>query len=134
MSALGLTAAETARLNALADALIPAGADAISASGAGVFGTLLPAALGYAPEILPFCRKVLAALPDGAGIAALRTHDPALFERFAETVAAIYFMSSAVRAAVGFPGRAAVPARIDPADLEELLLPVLAGDFEPRPA
>jgi hypothetical protein len=129
-----LTAAETARLEALADALIPAGDGRLSASGAGVFGALLPDALAYAPEIVPLCRRVLAALPGDVEVWTLRRSDGPLFERFAETVAAIYFMAPEVRAAVGFPGRVPVPARSDPDDFADLLMPVLEGDFGPRPA
>ena len=128
-----LTPDEAARLGLIGDTLIPAAEGRLSASGAAVFGVLLPGALAYAPEIVPLCRQVLAALPDGELVWTLRQSDPSLFERFAETVAAIYFMSPPVRAAVGFPGRAAVPARIDPADIEDLLLPVLEGEHAPRP-
>ena len=133
MTEASLNAAEIARLDALADALIPADDESLSASGAGVFGALLPGALSYAPEIVPLCQQVLAAVPEGVEVWTLRLTDGALFERFAEIVAAIYFMSPEVRSAVGFPGRAAVPARTDPDAFAELLMPVLEGDFEPRP-
>jgi hypothetical protein len=34
---------------------------------------------------------------------------------------------------VGFPGREPAPARIDIADIEDLLVPVLEAGFGPRP-
>lgn len=129
-----LTDHERTRLNALADQLIPArGTDRLSASQAGIFGPLFDRAALADAGLPQLYRDALAGLPENAPIWQLRDSNPVLFERIAETTAAIYFMSPEVRAEIGFPGREPRPARIDPAQIEGLLMPVVEGDHEPRP-
>lgn len=121
------------RLATLADQLIPdRGQVRLSASAAGVSGALLDRALGIDPGLADLFDRMLDAIPEGAPIWHLRDADPALFERAAEAVAAIYFMSPTVREQIGFPGREPVLARIDVGDIEDLLIPVLEADFGPR--
>lgn len=121
------------RLAALADQLIPAGPDGLlSASAAGIAGPLLDRALLVDPGLEALFSRMLDAVAEGASIWHLRDVDPALFERVAEAVAAIYFMAPAVREQIGFPGREPVLARIDIVDIEDILVPVLEAGFEPR--
>lgn len=137
MSAEPLTDAERKLLEGLADALIPPAPGHLSASEAGVGGELLAQALTYAPDLATMLRRVIASVaghtPQQA-LAALKQSDPAAYDGFCESIAAIYFLSPKVRAAVGFPGREPKPARVDVADLEELLMPVLEAGFAPRVA
>lgn len=121
------------RLAALADQLIPPGpGDRLSASAAGLADALLDQALAVDPGLADLFPRMLDAIPEGAAVWHLRDADPVLFERAAEAIAAIYFMSPAVREQIGFPGREAVLARIDVGDIEDLLVPVLEAGFEPR--
>lgn len=132
----GLTDGERARLAAFADVLIPKGGDgAPSASEAGIAGPLLEKVEEYAPERIALLRVVIARPePDPAtALAGLMGEDRGTYDAFAETIAAAYFMSPEVRRRVGFPGREPVPARIDVADIEDLLMPVLEAGFGPRP-
>lgn len=128
--------AELSTLGSLADALIPPAAGGHSATQAGVTGALLQQAEVYAPDLPERLRKVIklaeGEAPDSV-LAGLKQLDPAAYDGFCETIAAIYFMSPEVRAAVGFPGREAKPARTDVSELEELLMPVLEAGFGPRP-
>lgn len=137
MNAEPLTDAERRLLEGLADALIPPAPGHLSASEAGVAGELLVQALTYAPDIVAILRKVIASVEGRTPLqtlAAFKQSDPAAYDGFCETIAAIYFLSPKVRAAVGFPGREPRPARTDVADLEELLMPVLEAGFAPRVA
>lgn len=131
-----LTDGERVRLAAFADVLIPKGSDgALAASEAGIAGPLLEKVEEYAPERIALLHAVLARPePDpAAALAGLKAEDRATYDAFAEMIAAAYFMSPAVRRRVGFPGREPVPARIDVADIEDLLMPVLEAGFAPRP-
>ncbi|MBL8575636.1 MAG: hypothetical protein JNK47_00295 [Mesorhizobium sp.] len=137
MSSGSLSAAERDILGSLADVLIPPATGAICASGAGVSGVLLDQAQSYAPDLPERLRGVIAKvgnLGPAQALQALKASDGAAYDGFCETIAAIYFLSPQVRAAVGFPGREPKPARVDVADLEELLLPVLEAGFAPRTA
>ena len=130
-----LTPDECAALDRLADVLIPDAPGHLSASQAGVGGDLLARAMSYAPDVADRLRGVIGAAqgmaPDAA-LRAFRLRDAAGYDAFCETIAAIYFLSPQVRATVGFPGREARAARTDVAELEDLLMPVLEGDFTPR--
>lgn len=135
MSDEPLNAAERTRLDGLADTLIPPAPGHLSASEAGIAGTLLEQALTYAPGLVSVLRTVIVTVgdtPPRLALQALKERDPATYDSFCETIAAIYFLSPNVRAAVGFPGREPKPARVDVADLEDLLMPVLEAGFAPR--
>lgn len=135
MTSTPLTAAERATLNLLADVLIPEASGHLSASQAGLGGTLLTLALSYAPDVADGLRGVINAaegLPPETALQAFSQRDPAGYDAFCETVAAIYFLSPQVRVAVGFPGREAKAARVEVADLENLLMPVIEAGFAPR--
>jgi hypothetical protein len=132
-----LTDGEREAFGRLADALIPAGTRGPSASEAGVAGPLLAQALAFLPDLAERLRPVLTRARGTAPavvLAELRRTDPDAYDGFCETVAAIYFLSPEVRLAVGYPGRVATPARIDAAELENLLMPVLEAGFVPRSA
>ena len=131
----GLDDAERARLAQLADLLIPTAEGALSASEAGIGGKLLDQIQKHAPERIALLRRVVGmpGTPDMA-LRSFMAEDRAAYDSFCETIAAAYFMAPEVRRNVGFPGREPVPARIDVADIEELLLPVLETGFEPRRA
>jgi len=135
MSSGALTQAERAILGQLADALIPAAPGALSASQAGVSDQLLAQAVGYAPNLPTLLRGIIGSVggrPPHDALLALKQSDSAAYDSFCEAVAAIYFLSPQVRTAVGFPGREPKPARVDVAELEELLMPVLEAGFAPR--
>jgi hypothetical protein len=124
---------ERRALEHLADALIPAAPGCLSASAAGIGRDLLDRIAEHVPERLWLLRHAIgqAATP-AAALARLRGEDAAAYDLFCETIAAAYFMSDTVRAQVAYPGRVAVPARIDVTDIEDLLLPVLERGFAPR--
>lgn len=126
---------ERRRLAELADQLIPPAPGAMSASEAGIAGPLLDKIEQFAPERLDLLRLVIRAAAKTGPATALETlkaDDRITYDSFCETIAAAYFMSPDVRRKVGFPGREPVPAKIDAAELEDLLMPVLEGGFEPR--
>lgn len=129
----GLNQAERVRLAQLADLLIPKAEGALSASEAGIAGKLLDEIEKHAPERIALLRRVVAGkgTPEEA-LRALVGSDRSAYDSFCETIAAAYFMAPDVRRKVGFPGREPVAARIDVADIEDLLLPVLEAGFEPR--
>lgn len=134
MTGESLTIAERDVLAALADTLIPAAPGRLSASQAGVADTLLAQAMAYDPDLAARLRRVIGAAEKGPQqtLLSLKQGDAAAYDSFCETIAAIYFLSPQVRAAVGFPGREPKPARVDVAELEDLLMPVLEAGFEPR--
>jgi hypothetical protein len=135
MTELAFSDAERRAMERLGDALIPPAPGALSASEAGIGGLLLDQILVLVPERVPLLRQVIARAgetPAEAALAALKASDPVLHDGFCETVVGAYFMSPEVRRLVAYPGRVAVPARIDVTDLEELLMPVLEQGFEPR--
>jgi hypothetical protein len=135
MTVAALNETELETLGRLADALIPPAAGRRSATQAGVNGALLARATAYVSDLPERLRAVTAlaagrAAPDV--LRELKQSSPATYDVFCETIAAIYFMSPEVRSSIGFPGREAVPARTDVADLEDLLMPVLEAGFGPR--
>ncbi len=135
MTEIHITDRQRARLAALADALIPAAEGHLSASAAGIAGPLLDRVALHAPERLVLLLKVVDDAGDTvpeAALAALKADDRARFDAFCETIAAAYFMAPAVRRQIGFPGRDAVPARVDVTEMEDLLMPVFESDFAPR--
>ncbi|MDX3974883.1 hypothetical protein [Shinella sp.] len=130
-----LSLSERALLARLANTLIPPAPGCLSASEAGIAGECLDQALSYAPDLVAMLRSVIGAVGNATpqqALLALKQSDAAAYDAFCETIAAIYFLSPAVRAAVGFPGREPKPARVDVADLEDLLMPVLEAGFAPR--
>jgi hypothetical protein len=132
---LPLDARERALLAELGDRLIPPAPGRLSASQAGIAGALMAAIEEHVPERLALLRTVVdRARRDGAGtaLAGLKAEDTATYDAFCETIAAAYFMAPEVREGVGFPGRVAVAARADAADMADLLLPVLEAGFAPR--
>jgi len=135
MNALVFSDAERRAMERLGDALIPPAPGALSASEAGIGAHLLDRILDLVPERVPLLRQVIARAGEAraeAALAALKQSEPALYDSFCETVVGAYFMSPEVRRLVAYPGRVAVPARIDVTDLEDLLMPVLEQGFEPR--
>ena len=136
MSDPALSAAERRSLERLADALIPPAPGCLSASEAGIGRDLLDRIVEHVPERIALLRQVIGHAVSAAPadvLASLRAHDAATYDAFCDTIAAAYFMSAAVRAQVAYPGRIAVPARIDVLDIEDLLIPVLEHGFAPRP-
>ncbi len=130
-----LTSAERAILEKLADTLIPPAPGAISASQAGVADNLLTQAGYFAPSLPALLRGVIGNVggrPPHDALLSLKQSDAAAYDSFCETIAAIYFMSPEVRTSIGFPGREPKPARVDIAELEELLMPVIEAGFAPR--
>ena len=122
-------------LEKLADVLIPSAPGFLSATEAGVGDDLLAQATTYAPTLPALLRRVVATLDGGAPqttLLSLKQDNPAAYDAFCETIAAIYFLSPQVRSSVGFPAREPKPAKVDVSDLEDLLLPVIEGGFAPR--
>lgn len=135
MSTLVFSDPERRAMERLGDALIPPGPGALSASEAGIGAQLLDRIRDLVPERVPLLRQVISRVGDApaeATLAALKHTDPVLYDGFCETVVGAYFMSPEVRRLVAYPGRVAVPARIDVTDLEDLLMPVLEQGFAPR--
>lgn len=130
-----LNKVERLRLAQLADLLIPKAKGALSASEAGIADKLLDQIEQHASERIVLLRRVInsSGTPDEA-LRSVLISDRATYDSFCETIAAAYFMSPEVRKNVGFPGREPVAARIDVADIEDLLLPVFEAGFEPRQA
>jgi hypothetical protein len=106
----GLSEEQRNRLAVLADVLLPGGSGLPSASAAGVHEVWIDRTLSANPDLV---EPVLAVLDGGveasAGLAELRAQDGALFDRFAFTVAAAYFMNPQVRRSFGYPGTAPRP-------------------------
>ena len=113
-----------ALFEALADLLIPAGADMPSASEAGVGTTGLAQVLKFRPELEAAVESILGQCERLAPKDALCALSPADYSTLAEVVASAYFMNEDVRAKLHYQGQRAkpiVPEEIDPA----LLKPVL---------
>ena len=129
---MSLQAVDRATLAALADVLIPAGADLPSASQAGVAERWLDEVLTALPEVA----EPLAALLQGLGgeepsaaVARLQIDDPAGFDLLCTVVAGAYFLNPHIRQMIGYPGQQALPIQVeDPPDYEQdgLLASVIA--------
>jgi hypothetical protein len=132
---------QRATLAALADVLVPAGADLPSASAAGVAERWLDEVLVALPEV----REPLAALllavhgqDPAAAVAHLRVDAPGGFELLCTVVAGAYFLNPEVQRSLGYPGPQAVPITVeDPPDYEQngLLASVIARGpiYRPTP-
>jgi hypothetical protein len=102
-------------LAALADVLIPAGANMPSASQAGVAEQWLDEVLAARPDLISGLADVLKKAHGGdpaEAVADLQAHDEAAFAVLADIVPGAYFMNPEVRAAIGYAGQGARP--IDP--------------------
>jgi hypothetical protein len=114
------------RLATLADALIPAGRGLPAAGRAGVAGEWLDAVLaaepGFAAPLAHVLADVDVADPAGA-LRRIETTDPEGWGVLTTVVAGAYFLNPAIAAAVGYPGRRAIPIDNDAPDwLEDGLL------------
>ena len=110
------------RLAAFADALIPGGAGLPSASAAGVHEAGIDRTLACRPDLRDLVTGVIGidAEPREA-LEWLRAEQPGVFDRFAVTIAGIYFMNRDVRRLVGYPGEAPQRKRARPGEAEEYL-------------
>ena len=110
------------RLAAFADALIPGGSGLPSASAADVHGAGIDRTLACRPDLRELVTGVIGvdAEPREA-LKRLRTEQPTVFDRFAVTIAGIYFMNPDVRRLVGYPGDAPQRNRAKPGEAEEYL-------------
>jgi hypothetical protein len=120
-----LSEQERKALAALADVLIPAGADLPSASAADVAGKWLDQVLAACPDLAAGLRELLhktAGQEPGAAVAALRATDTAAFSVLAEVVAGAYFLNPDVRRAIGYSGQTARPIDPRPDYMEDGLL------------
>jgi hypothetical protein len=123
---------QRATLAALADVLIPAGADLPSGSQAGVAERWLDEVLTALPEVAEPLGALLDALAAGepaAAVARLQREDPGGFDLLCTVVAGAYFLNPEIRQSIGYPGQQAVPIQVeDPPDYEQdgLLASVIA--------
>ena len=110
------------RLAAFADALIPGGVGLPSASAAGVHEDGIDRTLACRPDLRDLVTGVIGvdAEPREA-LERLRAEQPSVFDRFAVTIAGIYFMNRDVRRLVGYPGEAPQRKRARPGEAEEYL-------------
>ena len=110
------------RLAAFADALIPGGAGMPSACAAGVHEAGIDRALACRPDLRELVSGVIGvdAEPREA-LKRLRAEQPGVFDRFAVTIAGIYFMNPDVRRLVGYPGDAPQRKRARPGEAEAYL-------------
>lgn len=107
---------ERKRLAELADVLIPAAGDHLSASEAEVAGSGLDQWLSKCPEMAKGLSQLLSKAADDDAMTAvtrLRQNDATAFGVLAEFAAGAYFLNQAVRTALGYAGQTANP--IDPA-------------------
>jgi hypothetical protein len=129
---MSLQAVDRATLAALADVLIPAGADLPSASQAGVAERWLDEVLTALPEVAEPLAALLQALggeEPSAAVARLQIDDPAGFDLLCTVVAGAYFLNPDIRQMIGYPGQQALPIQVeDPPDYEQdgLLASVIA--------
>ena len=132
---------QRATLAALADVLIPAGADLPSASAAGVAEGWLDEVIAALPEVREPLAALLLALhgqEPATAVARLQVDDPAGFDLLCTVVAGAYFLNPDVRRMIGYPGQQAVPIQVeDPPDYEQdgLLASVIARGpiYRPTP-
>ena len=112
------TAAARARLAVLADALIPAAPDRLSAGAAGVAEDGLDRMLALRTDLAPTLHRILAAapLPPLEAIAALDAADRAVL---LQIVAGAYYLDPGVRLSIGYPGQEARP--FNPREFEDVV-------------
>jgi len=131
---------ERGRLAALADALIPAAASLPSASEAGVARRLLDQVLAARPDLAAPLHRALGPSPAGPAVRlAELAADREALDAVELVVAGGYYLSPAVRLAIGYPGQEARPLHVDrfPAYVAEGLLDDVrapAGRPRPRPS
>ncbi len=112
---MSFTEQERNRLAALADILIPATRDHLSASQADVAGGGLDQVLATGPEVANGLREILAMTVQAnaaAAVADLREKNGIAFGILCEFAAGAYFLNPAVREAIGYAGQTA--RAIDP--------------------
>jgi hypothetical protein len=122
---MSFTKNERKRLAALADVLIPAEHDRLSASEADVADSGLDQFLGTCPEMAAGLRQVLLKAGGesaGQAIEKLRINDAATFGVLAEFAAGAYFLNPKVREAIGYAGQIARPIDPTPDYLDDGLL------------
>ena len=109
---------------AIADLLIPAGADMPSASQVAVGTTGLTEVLKFRPELKPVFEGILAQCEGKAPQQALDSLDPITFAALAEIVASAYFMNEQVREKLHYHGqdaKAIIPEQIEQALLQPVV-------------
>lgn len=110
------------RLAAFADALIPGGAGMPSASAAGVHKAGIDRALACRPDLRELVTGVIGVDAEPCeALNRLQAEELGVFNRFAVTIAGIYFMNPNVRRLVGYPGDAPQRKRAKPGEAEEYL-------------
>ncbi|MBS1878511.1 MAG: hypothetical protein JST31_03260 [Actinobacteria bacterium] len=108
----GLTPAQRQRLDAVADALIPASGEHLSASAADPRGFWLDRILGARPDLVAALAAIVDGLGDGdpeAALDELHAGDPGAYEQLLFVSHVRYFMNPRVRREVGYPGQVAAP-------------------------
>jgi hypothetical protein len=115
-----LTAQQRARLLAIADILVPAEGEILSASSTRDFGTWLDRALAARSEVVTWLGSILDGLDPGDLEQALRRMDrerPGDLRLLAQVAAGAYFMMPPVLDRIGYPGQHRDPAGLtDAAD------------------
>jgi hypothetical protein len=109
---------------AIADLLIPTGADMPSASEVSVGTTGLMQVLKFRPELKPVVEGILAQCEGMSAQQALDSLDPTGFAALAEIVASAYFMNEQVREKLHYHGQDAktiIPEQIEPALLQPVV-------------
>lgn len=117
-----------ARIDALADVLLPGGSGMPAASAAGATGRPFERVLAIRDDLAPALERTLAAGGEPAeALGRLYAEDREAFEGFVVLISCAYAMCADARESLGYPGQRAYPIRRheDP-DLEELLAPVRA--------
>ena len=122
---MNLSSAERQLLAALADLLIPAGEDFLSASEAGVADRGLDQLLAVRPDLFEPLKSLLRRGEERSPtefLTELQANDPAAFSVLAELVPGAYFLNPDVRAKLKYAGQSA--RAIDPREdyLEDRLL------------
>ena len=107
-----LSEGERALFAALADVLIPAAEGMPAASEVDVHGAMLDGILGLRPDLADAFRRGLAAAagkPPKDAVEALNEDDAEAFGAIAIVASAGYYMTSAVRDLIGYPGQVKRP-------------------------
>jgi hypothetical protein len=127
---MSFTTAERTLLAQLADELIPARANNLSASQADVAGRWLDEVLQARPDLAEPLRQLLAqaqGCEPVAFVADLRANKPAAFAILAEVVPSAYFMNPQVREAIGYAGQTGREIDPHPDYLDDGLLDSVIG-------